>query len=78
MITTVYNPHAVVRPAVTSSRRQVSTRGHISMAENSAYIRDVGGSSPSARTSTMNTQTANIHLELLQLTSAGMAVCVLA
>lgn len=24
------------------------------------------------------TQTANIHLELLQLTSAGMAVCVLA
>jgi len=26
----------------------------------------------------MNTKTANIHLELLQLTSAGMAVCVLA
>lgn len=78
MITTVYNPHAVVRPAVTSSRRQVSTRGHSSVVERPAYTRNVGGSNPSARTNTMNTNTANIHLELLQLTSAGMAVCVLA
>lgn len=75
-------PHVVVRPAVQVGRQQAFTRGHSSVVERPSYKGNAGGSSPSARTSTMNTKTANVHQIrdqlLLPLTCAGTAVCVLA
>ena len=71
-------PHVVVvRPAVQVGRQQAFfDAGVAQMAEHLFYKENVAGSTPVART--MNTKTANVHLGLLQLTSAGTAVCVLA
>ena len=73
-------PHVVVvRPAVQVGRQQAFSDAGVAQWQSGGFTsRDSRGSSPFARTSTMNTKTANVHLELLQLTSAGTAVCVLA
>lgn len=71
-------PHVVVvRPAVPGGRQQAFSDAGVAQRQSGRFTpSDSRGSSPFART--MNTKTANVHLELLQLTSAGTAVCVLA
>jgi len=67
----------VVRPAVPGGRQQAFDHAGVAQWQSGGFTsRDSRGSSPFART--MNTKTASVHLELLQLTSAGTAVCVLA
>lgn len=73
------HPVVVVRPAVPGGRQQAFDHAGVAQRQSGwPTPNDSRGSSPFARTTTMNTKIANVHLELLQLPSAGTAVCVLA